>query len=465
MQYQLIIKNAHYYSADSFFDADILVNGGKICAITASGSSEGLTAERIIDASGLTVLPGIIDSHVHFRDPNRPDQEDFYTGSCAAVAGGVTTFIEMPSSVPPANSPANLQNRIDSAAAKAICDFAMYGAAGYENTHQFQPLLDMHVVAFKTFLAAAPKGREAEFDGITVCDDGQLYMMLLAGAKTDGRFFFHCENAALISALEKDLIAKGETGNDFHYRSRPAVAEVESVSTILHFAKATGCKVGIVHITTPEACELVKQAKLAGVDVAAETCFHYLTYHHRHIDEFGPYAKCNPPLRSESDMQGLWPYLLDGTITMVGSDHAPFIPEEKSIGLDKGIRYAYAGMPAVELLLPIMLTHVEQGRLSLCQLARFISENTARLHGLFPQKGIIRVGADADFAMIDMNKEYIIRREDMYSKAKEINTLFEGTKVKGKPAYTVVRGRVLMQDGKVDVSAKAYGQFVPSNRC
>ncbi len=464
MEFQLIIRNAHYYANNRFFDGDIIVNGGKIFSITSLGASAKLRAERIIDAKGLVVLPGIIDSHVHFRDPNRPDQEDFYTGSCAAAAGCVTTFCEMPSSVPPANNPANLQNRIDSAAAKSIVDFAMFGAAGASNTDQFQSLLDMGVVAFKTFLAAAPKGREAEFEGITVCDDGQLYLMLEAAAATKGRFFFHCENAALISALEKKLIESGDTGYDFHYRSRPAVAEVESVATILHFAKATGCKVGIVHITTPAACELVRQAKLDGVDVMAETCVQYLLYNHSHIDQYGPYAKCNPPLRSQEDMEGLWPYLLDGTITMIGSDHAPFIAEEKSIGLTEGIRKAYAGMPGVELLLPLMLNQVSKGKLTIEQLACLISENTARLHGLFPQKGIIQVGSDADFAIVDLTKEYTISIENMYTKAKAINILFDGTEVKGKPSYTIVRGKVLMEDGKVDIDNRGYGQFVPAWR-
>jgi allantoinase len=462
MTYQLIIKNANYYADQTFFQGDILVKEGKIVSITAN--SGGVAAERVIDATGLTVLPGIVDSHVHFRDPGRPDREDFYTGSCAAAAGGVTTFCEMPLACPPPNNPLNLQNRIDLGEEKSLVDFAMFGAAGFENIAQFNALLKMGVVAFKTFLHPSPLGREVEFEGLTVGDDGQLFLMLEQGAKTGGRFFFHCENAALIAALEKQLHALGQEGNDFHYKSRPSVAEVQSVETILRFARATGCKVGIVHITVPEACELVKQAQAEGVDVIAETCFHYLVYHHRHIDEYGPYAKCNPPLRSEAEMEKLWDYLKDGTITMIGSDHAPFIAEEKSIGLTEGIWKAYSGMPAIELLLPIMLDQVNKGRLHLSQLVPLISENTARIHGLFPRKGVIQVGADADFAIVDMQREYTLRLAEMYSQAKEINKLFDGTKVKGKPVYTIVRGRVLMQEGKVAVENRGYGQYVPAIR-
>ncbi|MDO4581561.1 MAG: dihydroorotase [Bacillota bacterium] len=461
MTYDLIIKNAHYYANDSFFDGDICVAGGKIAAILLPGGSESHATARVIDAAGLCVLPGIIDSHVHFRDPGRPDREDFYSGSCAAAAGCVTTFCEMPLAIPPPCNIPNLQNRIDLGKQRSMVDFAFFGAAGYDNRGLLQQLCDAGVIAFKTFLHPAPAGRELEFDGLTVNDDGQLYMMMEAAAATSGRYFFHCENAHLISALEKKLHDEGVEDYSFHYKSRANIAETESVSTILHFAKATGCKVGIVHISAPEACELVKQARLDGVDVVAETCFHYLTYCHDDIDRFGPYAKCNPPLRSRADMEKLWDYIYDGTITIIGSDHAPFIPSEKEIGVTDGIWKAYSGMPAIEMLLPIMLTHVNSGRLTLGQLARLISENTARLYGMFPQKGCIAVGCDADFAILDLEREYMTSIDDMYSRSKAINKLFDNTRVKGKPAYTVMRGKVLMEDGKVDLDQRGWGRFVP----
>ncbi len=464
MKYQLIIKNAHFFANDSFFDGDILAADGKIVGIVAAGTADYDQAERVIDASGLSVLPGIVDSHVHFRDPSRPDREDFYTGSSAAAAGCVTTFCEMPLAIPPPCNVENLRNRIKLAEERSIVDFAMYAAAGYDNRHLLQDLVKEGAIAFKTFLHPAPAGRELEFDGLTVNDDGQLYIMMQAAAATDGRYFFHCENAKLISAIEADLHEKGINGYNFHYLSRAEVAETESVSTIIQFAKATGCKVGIVHISVPEACQMVKEAKAAGVDIVAETCFHYLTYDHSHIDEFGPYAKCNPPLRSAADKEKLWDYLLDGTITMVGSDHAPFTPPEKEIGVTEGIWKAYSGMPAIEMLMPIMLTHVNSGRITLEQLAHYISENTAKLFHLYPQKGCIAVGSDADFAIIDMNAEYVTSIEKMYSKSKAINKLFDNTKIKGKPMYTVVRGTVVMENGVVDMSKKGYGQYVPAKR-
>lgn len=456
---ELLIRNARYYANDTFLEGDILVKGGKIATIAAPNSYEG-KAERTIDATGLCVLPGIVDSHVHFREPGRTDREDFFTGSRAAAAGGVTTFCEMPIAYPPPYSVEVLENRIKLAEEKSIVDMAFYGSAGYENRQDFQKLLDAGVIGFKTFLHPAPEGREGEFIGLTVGDDGELFMMLKAAAETDGIYSFHCENSSLISALEKHYHEIGEEDYSFHYKSRPNVAEVESVATILHFAEATGAKVEIVHISAPQACQMVKEAQGRGVKVIAETCFHYLAFDTGDIDKHGPYAKCNPPLRSREDVEKLWTYVLDGTITMVGSDHAPFTKEEKEIGVREGIWRAYSGMPAIELLLPLMLKQVNEGRLSLIQMIKLISENTAKNFGLYPKKGCLAVGSDADFAIVDLNQEYTLKIQDMKSHAREINLLFEGIKVKGKPAYTIVRGNVVMENGEVSEANRGYGRYV-----
>ncbi|MDD2569113.1 MAG: amidohydrolase family protein, partial [Clostridia bacterium] len=351
---QLLIKNATYYANGVFLKGHILVNDGKIVGLMAELPE--VEAAKTIDAKGKYVLPGIVDSHVHFRDPGRTDREDFFTGSRAAVAGGVTTICEMPIAYPPVHSVEILQNRIDIANEKCITDFAFYGAAGFENRNSLQDLVDKGVCAFKTFLHPAPAGREGEFVGLTVNDDGQLFMMLREAAKTGARFTFHCENYKLIEEMEKYLHETCQNDYSFHYKSRPNIAETESVATIIQFAKATGAKVGIVHMSAPEACELVKQAQAEGVDIIGETCFHYLSFDTTDIDAKGPYAKCNPPLRTAEDVEKLWGYVLDGTITYLGSDHAPFTKEEKEIGVREGIWRAYSGMPAIETFLPIMLT-------------------------------------------------------------------------------------------------------------
>ena len=455
---QLIIKNAFYYANDTFLHGHILVDAGKIIALTHE--LPDLEAENVIDASKLHVLPGIVDSHVHFRDPGNPEREDFFTGSRAAVAGGVTTICEMPITRPPVYSTEILENRKVLAAERCITDFAFYGAAGFENRHELQALTDSGVCAFKTFLHPAPKGREPEFTGLTVNDDGQLFMMMIEAAKTGTRYIFHCENYKLIEKMEEYLHETGCADYSFHYKSRPNIAETESVSTIIQFARATGCKVGIAHISAPEACALVRQAQLEGLDITAETCFHYLCFNEKHIDEMGPYAKCNPPLRSEENVKALWEYVKNGTISYIGSDHAPFIKEEKEIGKREGIWRAYSGMPSIECFLPLMLTQVNKGNLTLQQLCCLMSVNTCKLFGLYPQKACIATGSDADFTIVDLEKEYRLSVEKMFSKARECNRLFDQVACKGSVEYTIIRGRTVFSHGVVDDSAKGYGQYI-----
>jgi len=455
---QLLIKNANYYAAGAFFLGDILVDHGKIIAVEPPGN-DAILAEKIIDTKGLCVLPGIIDSHVHFREPGRTDREDFYTGSMAAAAGGVTTYCDMPNCCPPPYSAELLEKRKALGEAKSVVDFALYGAAGYENRFCLQEILDVGAIAFKTFIQPVPVGREEEFAGLTVNDDGQLYMLLKEAGKTNGRYFFHCENFQLIQYMEKYLHELGMEDNSFHYKSRPDVAEIESVATVLNFAKATGAKIGISHITTKGACELVKRAKADGVDVVAETCFHYLIFDETYIDRFGVYAKCNPPLRSAENVEALWSYIEDGTISFIGTDHAPLTAAEKESGIQE-IWRAFSGMPSIETFLPLMLDAVAKGRLSLVRMVQAMSENTAKVFGFYPQKGCIAVGSDADFTIVDLEKKYTLAIADMYSKARQVNLLFDGTCVCGKPEYTIVRGKIVMEQGKVDLESKGHGVFV-----
>ncbi len=458
---QLVIKNANYYTAGTFLQGDIVIVDGKIVAIIASGRYSGnFIAERVIDASGYTVLPGLIDSHVHFREPGHTEREDFFSGSCAAAAGGFTAYRVMPNVNPPPFDTAHLNDCVILAEQKSIVDFMILAAAGFDNKQNFSQLLNAGVVGFKTFLQPPPVGKEQEFFGLTAADDGELFLMLQAGAASNGRFYFHAENHQLIKALEKYLHVTGQEDNSFHYQSHAAVAEIESVATVLNFAKATGCKIGFVHITLPESCELIKQARGQGVDVVTETCFHYLLFDNSYIDRFGPYAKCNPPLRDQAAREGLWHYLFDGTIDMIGSDHAPFTVTEKAIDPKQGIWQAPSGIPAIEVMLPLMLDQVAQGRLKLADIARLFSENTAKAHGLYPRKGCIDLGSDGDFTIVDTGSRQKISREKMYTKARDINIMFEGMETTGMPVYTIVRGRVVMDHGQVDKNARGWGNHL-----
>jgi dihydropyrimidinase/allantoinase len=458
----LLIKNADYFDGNDFSKGNILVKNGKICDIL--GTCEKVDANKIIDAKGLYVLPGIIDSHMHFRDPGNTEREDFFTGSQAAAAGGVTMVCEMPISKPPVYNTSVLANRIKIANEKSLVDFAFYGAAGYDNISELKNLMEAGVIAFKTFLHPAPDGRDAEFKGLTVNDDGQLYAMMQEGAKHNVRFFFHTENYQIIKECEKMLIDAGVRDNSFHYKSRPKIAEIESAETIIRLAETLDVKVGICHISCPEVIDLVDQAKARGVDIIAETCPHYLIFDHSQIMEHGPYGKCNPPLRSKEDVNHMWERVLQGSVDIIGSDHAPFIKAEKEKGIGN-IRNAFAGMPGIEMLLRTMLSEVNAGKMPLAMIPQILSENTAKVFGIYPQKGCIQVGSDADFTIIDMNKPFKIDIKNLYTKARDIAVIFHGYEGIGQAVYTIVRGCILMKDGVVDIENKGHGSFVKREAC
>jgi dihydropyrimidinase/allantoinase len=215
----------------------------------------------------------------------------------------------------------------------------------------------------------------------------------------------------------------------------------------------------LCHISTPEAAELVKQARFKGLDVYLETCPHYLFLTTEALDEHGPFAKCNPPLRERALMEKLWTYVADGSVDIIGSDHGPFLTSEKETGY-KDIFVAPAGFPGIDMRLPLMLTAVKQGRISLARMVDLISTKPAKVYGLYPQKGAIRVGADADLVLVDGDAEFTVDRHKSYSKARDIARVYDGWKLNGLPLMTVVRGRIVMENGVVDETAAGWGNLV-----
>ena len=456
-KHHLLIKNGECYTGGGFSKLDIVIDSGLISDVLAAGSVSEEGFERVIDAEGFFVLPGMIDSHTHIREPGRTDREDFVSGTAAAAAGGITAVCDMPNVSPPVYRESILQDRIHLANEKVLIDVAFYGGAGFNNLAEQRTLAAAGVAAFKTFIQPLPQGREAEFNGITACGEEQLLSILQNGAGLKRRFFFHCENFNRIAATEKELHESGVRDYSFHYKSRPPIAETEAVEMIIRLAKHTGTPIGICHVSVPEACARIKAAKAEGVDIIAETCFHYLLFDDSYIDRLGPYAKCNPPLRSKALVEELWQYLEDGTIDYIGSDHAPLLKAEKEQGKDE-IWQAFSGMPSIEVMLPLLLNEVNKGRLSLTRLTELMSVNTAKVFGLYPRKGAINKGTDADFTIVDMNAEFIIDTKSMYTKNREVNIMFENIHGCGIPVYTISRGETIMERGNVNTEKAGHGQ-------
>lgn len=455
----LILKNAKVYLEDRFVEGvSVGVQAGQIAAIAAPECMpEGA---RTLDLTGEYLIPGTIDTHMHVRDPGHTERGTFYTETMAAAAGGVTTILEQPISVPPQHNVEILERRIARAEAQCVVDFAFYGAAGGEYLEDIAQLAaDGRIVAYKTFLHAPPEGREQEFQGLTMADDAQLYAGMRELAKTGLFCAFHAENNDMIAANIRRLRAEGRVSPEYHCVSRPTVAEVTSVERILNFVRETGARVEIAHVSCPEVMELLRQAKKDGLPVYVETCPHYLFLTEEDMVKFGPYAKCNPPVRSRAQAEKLWDYVNDGTVDYMGSDHSPFLVEEKTRGL-KDIFAAAAGFPGADLRLPLMLDAVAEGRTTLEKVVELLSVNPARCFGLYPTKGTIQVGADADFTLFRMDRHMVVDKARNYSHARDIAIPYDGRELKCAVTGTIVRGRAVMRDGVVDETAKAYGHLV-----
>jgi allantoinase len=455
----IVIKNIKAFINGSFLNVGVAVDDGKIVAI----AEEKFLPEgrEVIDGKCNYLLPGTIDPHVHLRDPGHPERETFETGTKAAAAGGVTTILEMPISVPPPYSAELVERRIRLAEPQAVVDFALFGAVGADKLEYIESCAKSGIIAFKTFFQRAQKGREEEFEGLTMENTGLQFKGLQEVSKTNKLLAIHCENNDMIQTFIKELRERGKVDAEAHALSHPPICEIETVSKLLLFAKQTGAKIDFVHISTPESMELIKKAKLEGQEVYLETCPHYLFLTIEDLRKYGPYAKCNPPLRSREIRDKLWNYINDGTIDFIGSDHAPFTDSEKQKGLDN-IFNAPAGFPGLELRLPLMLTAVKKGNLSFKRAIELISTNPAKVFGLYPKKGIIRVGSDADLVLVDMEKEFIVDNTKMFTKARDIATVYKGWKLIGKPLMTMVRGRVVFEKDQIVPGVVGWGKFEKS---
>ncbi|MBO0781958.1 MAG: allantoinase AllB [Ktedonobacteraceae bacterium] len=440
---QHAIRSERIVTEQGCFDGIVVVDNGKITGFYQPGQ-----AEITIDARGKVVLPGVIDTHTHIRFPGHPEREDFSTGSAAAAAGGITTILEMPISTPGVRTAAIVRDRMQAARDASIIDVAFYAGGGHGAREQFQAMADAGVVAFKIFLHRPQSGREHEFEGLYTIDDGALLDDLRLLKQTQRVICFHAECDPILEFERKRLESQGRTDYGSHSEAHPVIAEVEAVSRVILFAQETGATVSIKHVTSAPAAQLIKEAKLRGVHIYAETCPHYLFFSNNDLKRYGPYAKINPPLRSTGERDALWEYVLDGTIDYIGTDHAPFTREEKERGREN-IFLAPSGIPGFETELPLLLTAVHDGRLSIEQLARLTATNQARIFGIADRKGSIAVGKDADLVIIDPDKAWQLDHKTMVTKSKDIALIYDGIQVYGSVQTTIARGQIVFEHGIV----------------
>ena len=443
--FDLTITGGQVVMPEKVIPATLAVAEGRIAGLF--DARERPASRDHMDARGLHILTGLIDTHVHIRAPARPDREDFVSGTSAAAAGGITTLLEMPISDPPVNSAAVLSNRMTQLEPHALIDFGLYGSISPDNMEEIPRMAEAGAIALKTFMTLPPPGREEEFVGLCCPNVADLYDLMQAVGQTNLLHCFHCEHAGLLDLFLRKVQASGETKGIAHARSAPPIVEDLSVAGILVFAELFGNRVQIVHLSSHKAAQLVKEAKAKGVNVSVETCPQYLFLTMEELNRHGPFAKCNPALRTAEEVENLWPYLLDGTIDVIGTDHSPYIPAEKEVGQDDIFR-ATAGVPGLEAMLPLMLTAVNQGRLTLPALARLMSHRASQLFRL-KGKGQIAPDHDADLTLVDMSRDWTFDKDRTFSKGGRNMHAYHGRKLRGQVSTTMVRGQVVYMDGQI----------------
>lgn len=434
MPVDLLVVNGTLVTSTETYRGGVAIDDGKIVAVgQESGLPGGL---KVLDAGGNYILPGLIDPHVHFRDPGLTYKEDYTTGSLAAVAGGVTTVLDMPNVDPPTFNAERVQERQHLIETKSHVDVMLVGAIVQDNLDQIVPMAEAGVVGFKVFLGST-------VGGIPAPDDGTLLDAMSVVAETGRRIGFHAENDAIIQHRTRQLQAQGRTDPLAHLESRPAIAEAEAIQRIGLFAEETGVKTHVFHLSSRNGLELVAGFRGEGLDVTTETGPRYMFLDARELEDLGSVLKMNPPVRTRQHGEALYRGLLNGVIDFIASDHAPHTEAEK---LKDNIWNAVAGFVGVETMMPVMLSEAVNKRgMPLNQFVRLCSENAARTWGVYPQKGSLQVGADADITIVDLDAFWMIDRRHLHSKSRV--TPWDGCSGLGRPVTTIVRGRVLMRDG------------------
>ncbi len=424
MPYDLLLKGGTVILRGGPAEADVGVVNGRIVEI---GRIDEKEAAEVIDCTGLTVLPGCIDTQVHFREPGMEHKEDLHTGSKAAVLGGITAVFEMPNTNPPTTTHEAIQDKLNRAKGRMYCDHAFFVGAAAENIDELGELEKLPgVCGVKVFMGSST-------GSLLVADDEGVRQVL---RHINRRAAFHCEDEERLEARKKFR----EPGNPAtHPVWRDVDTAYRATERLLRIAKQEGKRVHVLHVTTADELPLLMLAK----DFATmEVTPHHLTLTDECYKELGTLCQMNPPVRGPKHRAALWHAINTGLVDVIGSDHAPHTLEEKA----KPYPESPSGMVGVQTTLPVMLDHVNAGRLSLLRLVDLLCWGPQRVFGI-ASKGAIAPGYDADFTVVDMKAQRTITNDWIASKPGW--TPYDGKKVKGWPVMTIVRGQIVMREDEI----------------
>ena len=420
----LIIKNGQCFVDGGLKNVDVAIIQGKIHKIGQITDQ----AKEIIDAEGQIVLPGCIDTQTHFREPGSTDTEDLNSGSRAAIAGGITSVFEMPNTNPPTSNMRELQRKLDLAKKRMYCNYAFYFGATANNSEDLSSLSGLEGCCGIKLFAGSSTGN------LLVAEEDDIDKVFKNSSKVVA---VHSEDEAILK-VNKKLIKNGDVHTHPVWRS--AECAMSSTRRIVRIAEKYNKKAHVLHISTKEEIDFLSQHK--GNITFEITPQHLTLFAPDCYDRLGTYAQMNPPLRDKSHYDRLWFAVKNNLNDTIGSDHAPHLIENKN----KEYPNSPSGMPGVQTLMPVMLNHINEGRLSLNQLINFVCENPVKIFGI-KNKGFIREGYDADFTIVDMNKTIEIKNKNIESKCGW--SPFDGYKFKGTPVFTIIGGEIKMKEGKI----------------
>jgi allantoinase len=433
------------------FPADLLIEGELVASIADPGSSD--SADEVIDATGLIVMPGAIDPHAHFEDPGHTEREDFTTGTMAAAAGGITTVIEHPLTYPPVTTAALYREKREMAKEKVVVDFGLWGALTAPSLPEIREQWREGAMGFKAFMPFS----EPAYPHVT---DAEFLAGMHEVAAVEGLVLVHAENDSLLQTGLARMQDEGRCDPMAHHESRPPFIEEEAVHRALFLAAHAGVRIQIVHVSSPVSAKLVRQAKDEGRPASMEICPHHLLLDLDDLVRLGPYGRCAPALRDRPLVEELWRFVLDGTADSLVSDHCAYTLEEKEPGWED-IFAAPLGCQVMQETVPLVLDEAFHRRgMRLDAFVRFASTNAARILGLYPRKGSLLPGADADVVLVDLDAEWTVdAKAQQFSKNPW--SPFEGRKAHSKIVRTLVRGDSVYAEGEI-LAEPGFGKFLSS---
>jgi dihydropyrimidinase len=450
VNYDLVIKGGTVVSSSGETRADVAIRGEQIAAMGFD-----LEGTETIDATGKLIFPGALDVHTHFQLPfcGTVSADDFLSGSQAAAVGGVTTFIDFAIQAKPASVMEAVAARRAEADPKVCVDYGLHAGITQWNQNrivEIPEIIRAGLPTFKMFMIYRSQGWQS--------NDGDLYAALRETSKHGGMVGVHAENNDLIESLQSEAVREELTGCYVHALTRPTVTESEAIARAIRLAAAADGRLYIFHMSTGEATDAVEEAILRGIDVHAETGPHYLLLDDELFkrEDGHHYATC-PPIRKPADQERLWEGLADGAIEVLATDTCTFNSEQKAMW-QGDFRKIPFGMPGIELLVPLTYTHGVRGeRFPLSRMIELLCENPAKLFGLWPRKGSLRVGSDADICIFDPELSVTISYKDLVTNCDY--SPFEGISVTGWPVTTLLRGAVIVRDRRF-VGRPGQGTFL-----